>query len=1068
MPGVFGVLARWGPWGLDTIGKHASVCVWLDESGHSRCTYVELNVHQDNCMHERPTTCHHVGVFDAMLFEIAACLGADLERVKKHVLKGLSEGEDGPRPVEGITFHVLGALYVAVCPTAFGTLPVPVYLTATRSSCGICPGARTRVCTRLSVAQESGAPQKAHRASAQSAVRSLELASVSELPIPLHDCIAAVRANAVVRALALSGGEFELKAPRHCRFCAQRDVEHELLSASIRVGVVACTRGFCRMKVNVAKCSSCKQWVSQDGRGAHIVMLSTTSAATVTWARSMASGAAEGTALTTAVTRWLRTVHREVAAGVLPSSCPTRSGRVLRNIVMVALKLMVAQLPLPLFTCIHCMDADGRYKCVSADSIWVGFGSGADHMKFEHVTENVPENRQAVRAAYLVRGESVRRVLRDLLKPRKDVKLLARTVRAAEIAVGLLLPDALPPDRKLDRTNGEVAISSLLDRIIDLRAAASSLLGALKVALTTFKTRDKVEAARRSAAAVHLGNFMKSVPVTERAAAPTSAGTTSEALPPSACSTSRSTPLVQLPVAPSRPSAPSVAGAVRSMSRVCGVSDVAPSPSATTRRRPDCGRKPFKAGKGDVDTDSSFLRPAVKKLDKDSKRELLSFVTAITIDSVALPFRPRHSVVLRRVSQVLSGENPSRELHRLLALATSDQSLEDIEDSKPVVDLLRDLRLVQLGLRSCKPLFAHLSGLSSALAGSLLCVADAIDLFVLEWRNGPELSRQYQQRWYGGDRSQAALSHEFKMAYPTASGKHEVTGMCAPSLPQCRPEPFLWEEVLSTGMCSKHYAKAHKFSPGAMTFCCGCKHPLILAFSVLDRKEAPQVLLNMLLTRFARLPHFLVYDFACGAFRVALGKIGWLLMDCTILSDRFHIFNHLCSDAFDRHSYAHMDGVDSGAPEQRNVPIRRIQTTLQGMGVVPYTNLLAFQTGILNHEAQCRWKLGVERLPDDVDLAGEYFKVYPCHCCDEDEDEDASRAGWCGDMSDGDLGVSDGSSGLSASSDALKTDDEGEVSVRINAGKSGSALSEDVSAPASDAESSSSGGDDSAPDSVGE
>ncbi|KAK1861850.1 hypothetical protein I4F81_004430 [Pyropia yezoensis] len=244
---------------------------------------------------------------------------------------------------------------------------------------------------------------------------------------------------------------------------------------------------------------------------------------------------------------------------------------------------------------------------------------GADHMKFEHVTENVPENRRAVRAAYLVRGESVRRVLRDLLKPRKDVKLLARTVRAAEIAVGLLLPDALPPDRKLD----------------------------------------------------------------------------------------------------------------------------------------------------------------LKKLDKDSKRELLSFVTAITIDSVALPFRPRHSVVLRRVSQVLSGENPSRELHRLLALATSDQSLEDIEDSKPVVDLLRDLRLVQLGLRSCKPLFAHLSGLSSALAGSLLCVADAIDLFVLEWRNGPELSRQYQQRWYGGDRSQAALSHEFKMAYPTASGKHEVTGIDA-------------------------------------------------------------------------------------------------------------------------------------------------------------------------------------------------------------------------------------------------------------------------------------------------
>jgi len=184
-------------------------------------------------------------------------------------------------------------------------------------------------------------------------------------------------------------------------------------------------------------------------------------------------------------------------------------------------------------------------------------------------------------------------------------------------------------------------------------------------------------------------------------------------------------------------------------------------------------------------------------------------------------------------------------------------------------------------------------------------------------------------------------------------------------------------------MCSKHYAKAHKFSPGAMTICCGCKHPLILAFTVLDRKEAPQVLLNMLLTRFARIPRFLIYDFACGAFRVALGKVGWLLMDCTVVSDRFHIFNHLCSDAFDPRSYAEMDGADSGAPEQRNAPIRRIQTTLQGMGVEPYTNLLAYQTAILNHEAQTKWNLGVNRLPEDADLAGEYFCRFDCMCCDE-------------------------------------------------------------------------------------
>lgn len=95
------------------------------------------------------------------------------------------------------------------------------------------------------------------------------------------------------------------------------------------------------------------------------------------------------------------------------------------------------------------------------------------------------------------------------------------------------------------------------------------------------------------------------------------------------------------------------------------------------------------------------------------------------------------------------------------------------------------------------------------------------------------------------------------------------------------------------------------------------------------------MLLNTLLTRFARFPKFLVYDFSCGAFRVAVGKIGWLLMDCTIVSERFHIFNHLCSDFFDPWSYSAADGVDSGDPEQRNAPIRRIQNTLQGRGRCP-------------------------------------------------------------------------------------------------------------------------------------
>ena len=1111
VPGIFGVVARWGEWRRDALGECASACVWLSEDGHCRCTCVGANVHQDNHLHERPTTCQHAGTLQAAMHELSSALGVSTDDVKRQLGSKARHNVGGGDPDAGgdpMTFNVVGALYVAVCPSPCGNVPVPLYLTNTRSSCGFCSGARTRVCSHLGVAQDCGAPQAAHRATAQSTVRSLEVSAVSQLPIPLLDCVAAVRLNADVCAKTVSGGTLVVPAPSSCSFCTARGRRHDLSGSSNKVGAVACTRGFCKMEVHLAKCSSCLQRVSRDGREDHIVLLSVTAAATVAWVRSLALQASEGMSLTTCTTRWLRAVRREMVVGALPRSSPTRSGRTLRSLVLVGLKLMASDLPAALFTCVHCMDCDGRYNFVSADSIWVGFGSGADDIKFQHITEAVQENEEAVKAAYLIRGESVRRVIRDVMKPRKDVKVLARTLPASEAAVGVLLPRALPAAHIRAPTAGEKAISSLLHTVFDVGAAASKLLGSLQSALATYKTRSSVQANKRTAAAKHLATYIADVSVAKTrspsGAAPLVVG---ETAPPSAPSTTEPAapglaaprPLQSPPATPttngtgappSRPSPPATSpsrGAAPTppqqpappTSRPSGVLAPPPRPPpppnsrqsgaavrppcprppptlspkgtptpskrpssslpATTnargvaatalpspceppaqtetaggglsrvvrvdpdqiqarrggrgradgaaakgkRRKADCGRLPFKAGKGDVNTDSTSLVGAVRELDKDARRELLSFVTAITIDSVVLPFRASHVGALRQLAAHLASADHHQKVRDLLAASTADEQLREDDERKPVADMLKELRFMELGLRAATRLHRSLPALTGALSGALVAVADAVVKFVQAWRSGPEKTVAYERRWGGRQRSQEEMAKTFQSEHPSAASGHERTGTCAPSLPQCRPEPFLWTEVLRTGMCSKHYAKAHKFSPGAMTICCGCKHPLVLAFTVLDRKEAPQVLLNMLLTRFARIPKFLVYDFACGAFRVALGKVGWLLMDCTVVSDRFHIFNHLCSDAFDPRSYSKMDGADSGAPEQRNAPIRRIQTSLQGMGVVPYTNLLAYQTAILNHEAQTKWNLGTERLAEDVDLAGEYFCRFPCPCCDE-------------------------------------------------------------------------------------
>jgi len=387
-----------------------------------------------------------------------------------------------------------------------------------------------------------------------------------------------------------------------------------------------------------------------------------------------------------------------------------------------------------------------------------------------------------------------------------------------------------------------------------------------------------------------------------------------------------------------------------------------------------------------VDAANPHLLDAVGELDKDGRRELLSFVNAINIDSVILPFRPHLAGTLRALAGLLDKKDDGAGIREVLGMATSTAAVPVVEEDnskKPIVELLRDMRFMQLGVPACASLFKTMPMLSAALARCLSSVANAVDKFVLEWCKGPDATQEYQKKWECGKRLQEEMCNDVEATYLQAATSHERTGTCAPALLQCRPEPFLWEEVLSTGMRSKHYAKAHKFSSGAMTFCCGCKHPLILAFTVLDRKEAPQVLLNMLLTRFVRLPHFLIYKLTCGAFRVAHGKLGLLLMDCTVVSDRFHFFNHLCSVAFDPRSYMKMDGADTDAPEQRNSPIRRIQTTQQSMGVEPYTNLIAYQRAISNHDAQNEWVLGVDRLPEDADRAGEYFSRFPCLCCDD-------------------------------------------------------------------------------------
>jgi len=219
-----------------------------------------------------------------------------------------------------------------------------------------------------------------------------------------------------------------------------------------------------------------------------------------------------------------------------------------------------------------------------------------------------------------------------------------------------------------------------------------------------------------------------------------------------------------------------------------GAAGAAPATRHTTRRRPACGRQAFNAGKVDVDAFNPHLLDAVGELDKDGRRELLSFVNAINIDSVILPLRPHLAGTLRALAGLLDKKDDGAGIREVLGMATSTAAVPVVEEDnskKPIVELLRDMRFMQLGVPACASLFKTMPMLSAALARCLSSVANAVDKFVLEWCKGPDATQEYQEKWECGKRLQEEMCNDVKATYLQAATSHERTGTCAPALLQC-------------------------------------------------------------------------------------------------------------------------------------------------------------------------------------------------------------------------------------------------------------------------------------------
>ncbi len=157
---------------------------------------------------------------------------------------------------------------------------------------------------------------------------------------------------------------------------------------------------------------------------------------------------------------------------------------------------------------------------------------------------------------------------------------------------------------------------------------------------------------------------------------------------------------------------------------------------------------------------------------------------------------------------------------------------------------------------------------------------------------------------------------------------------------------------------------------------------------VLDRDEGPKVVLDIILSRFTKLPRFIVYDFACGLYSSAIHCLWWAIKDTTITTDNFHSNNHCCSPGFLPRAHTGLDSRNTVSHEQRNRGIKLLCKSLRNSSQRFYIGLVAYHTMVMNIRAKAKGSNEFERrgpLLSDYDIEWCYFSCLKlkCTCCEE-------------------------------------------------------------------------------------
>lgn len=377
------------------------------------------------------------------------------------------------------------------------------------------------------------------------------------------------------------------------------------------------------------------------------------------------------------------------------------------------------------------------------------------------------------------------------------------------------------------------------------------------------------------------------------------------------------------------------------------------------------------------------LVPGVRALGQTAAHDVVSFCVAVATDPVVSAMNLEHVAGLRGLADLLRSPSLAADLPLVLAEVVKDGPVAPGFPAHLSADLALLLKSFRMGvafLNALKRMSSVRESVATATAACADKMADSITAYHAARPRVADSAAAFASRWCGEGMSREQMRAVFLSVFPDASDDPLVTGMYFPGRLQCRASAFLLAERPELGVCSKNYQEARKsFSPGAFIICCACSHPNVLGFVVLDKREGPPALLDAIITRFAILPRFIVCDFGCGAVRSALGKLPWLLAVSTIVSDAFHIINHVCSKFFAPASFTVLKHMNTVAHEQRNRAIKALKRVLAACGPVEYTSILSYHMLVHNIRAAAR-DACPHTLPDAFDFSTFFFSRAPCVC----------------------------------------------------------------------------------------